>query len=260
MKPPADAIQTVGTGPDLLLIHGTATDKASWNILVQLLRDRFRITTYDRRFTRGWPQATDAAPCSVEEHAADAAEIIAERAAGSAFVCGISFGAVVALELMRRQPDLVRGAALFEPPVVPRDDLAGRPGTFLIEFERLVNEGHGEQGGELFQRRRLSDAKWERLPAAMKDNLRSNWQHIYADLAANAAYRPRYGELVGVDVPVLLLRGGRSGVAFEDSLRALGAALPRSNRRVMPAAAHHLEGQAWRELAAALTELADSAG
>ena len=132
VKPPVNAIETVGEGADLLLIHGTAADKASWNVLIELLRERFRVTTYDRRGTGGWSQAADVTPRSVEEHAADAADTIADRATGPAFVCGVSFGAIVTLELMRRRPDLVRGAVLFEPPLVPREDLAGRRIATLV--------------------------------------------------------------------------------------------------------------------------------
>lgn len=257
MKPPVDAVQTVGQGPDLLLIHGTAAGKASWHALVRLLRDRFRLTTYDRRGTRGWPLAADAEPPSVEEHAVDAADIIRDRADGVAFVCAVSFGGAIALELMRQQPDLVRGAALFEPRLAAHDDLAGRPNPFLIEFERLVNEGNGEQAAELFQRRLLSDAFWERLPEAMKAQTRSAWRHIHCDLVANAAYRPRYAELDRIDIPVLLLRGGRSHSIFEATLHALAGALGRSRRKVIPSATHRLDGPAWHELAAALIELAE---
>lgn len=255
MKPPHEAVQTVGEGPDLLLIHGTAADKTSWGALVRLLRGRARVTTYDRRGTRGWPLADDAQPPSVEEHAADAVDIIRDRVSGSAYVCGVSFGAAVGLELMRQQPHMVRGAALFEPPLVPRDDLAGLRSPFLIEFERLVGAGKGEQAAELFQRRLLSDARWERLSPAMKEEARRAWKHIHGDLLANSAYRPRYAELGNIDVPVLLLQGGRSRPALEPSLRALAAALSRSSRKTIPSAAHRLEGHAWFELAAALSEL-----
>jgi pimeloyl-ACP methyl ester carboxylesterase len=211
------------------------------------LRDRVRVTTYDRRGTRGWPLAADAEPPSVEQHAADAADIIRDRAAGAAYVCGVSFGGAIGLELMRQQPDLVRGAALFEPPLVRRDGLAGLRSPFLMEFERLVCEGNGEQAA--------SDATWERMPAAKKEEARGSWQHIHCDLLANAAYRPRYGELGSIDIPVVLLHGGRSRTALEPSLRALAAALPSSRRKTIPSAAHRLDGQAWSELAAALIEL-----
>jgi pimeloyl-ACP methyl ester carboxylesterase len=255
MKPPRDTVETVGEGPDLLLIHGTAADKTSWAALVRLLRGCCRITTYDRRGTRGWPLAADTEPPSVEEHAADAADIIRDYITGSAYVCGVSFGGAVALELVRQQPHLVRGAALFEPPLVRRDELAGLRSPFLVEFDRLVRAGNGEQAAELFQRRLLSDARWERMTDAMKEEARCAWRHIHCDLLASAAYRPRYSELGTIDIPVMLLQGGRSRPALKPTLRALAAALPRSRQQTIPSAAHRLEGQAWSELATALIEL-----
>jgi len=257
VKPPAHAVETVGDGPDLLLIHGTAADRTSWRPLVRLLRDCFRITTYDRRGAGCWLFATDAGLPSVEEHAADAADIVLDCTSGPAFVFAISFGGAVALELMRQQPGSVRGAALFEPRLAPRDDLAGHPNPFLIEFERLVNDGQGEQAAEMFHRRLLSDAKWERLPESIKAQMRGVWRQIHGDLMANAAYRPRYGELGDIDVPVLLLRGEHTHSTFEPTLRALAAALPRAQKRIVPAASHHLDAKGWRELATVLIEMAE---
>lgn len=256
MKPPADAVETVGDGLDLLLIHGTAADRTSWRPVIRLLRERFRITSYDRRGAGRWPLAADAGLPSVEDHAADAADILLACTSGRAFVCAMSFGGAVALELMRQQPGSVRAAALFEPRLAPRDDLAGRS-PFLIEFERLVNDGRGEQAAEMFHRRLLSDAKWERLPESIKVPMRGAWRQIHGDLMANAAYQPRYGELGGIDVPVLLLRGEHTHSAFDPTLRALAAALPRGQQRIIPTASHHLDAKAWRELATVLIEMAE---
>jgi hypothetical protein len=48
MRPPADAIQTAGCGPDLILVHGTGMDGASLAPLARLLEDRLRVTRYHR--------------------------------------------------------------------------------------------------------------------------------------------------------------------------------------------------------------------
>jgi pimeloyl-ACP methyl ester carboxylesterase len=259
VRPPTDAVRILGEGPDLLLIHGTAADKSSWNALARRLQHRFRIIAYDRRGTGAWPLAAEAEPPSIEDHATDAAEIVRDCAAGAAFVCGVSLGAVVALELMRRRADLVRGTVIFEPPLPSSDDLAMRRSAFLIEFERLVGEGRGEEAAELFQRRLLSDAFWERLPAATREKQRRGWRPIYCDLVANAAYRPRYEELGRIDIPIVLL-DGHPRSAFEPSLRALAAALPRSCRKAIAAPSHRLAGRAWQDLAAVLIELAADSG
>jgi pimeloyl-ACP methyl ester carboxylesterase len=155
---------------------------------------------------------------------------------------------------MRQRPELVRGAVLFEPAVAADDHLPAVPAALLSEFERLVCEGKGPQAAERFHRRLLSDRGWNLLPADAKAQARSLWRQIHGDLAATAAYRPHYGELAHIDVPVLLLRGGRSRPVFEGSLHALDTALPHSQRKLIEKAGHWIVGQGWSELATALIE------
>jgi pimeloyl-ACP methyl ester carboxylesterase len=244
----------VGNGPDLLLIHGTATDASSWAPLIRLLQGRFRLVTYDRRGAPGWPTG-DAAPLpSASDHAADAADLISALGRGPVHVCGLSFGAVVALELMRRRPELVRSAALFEPALASGDQLEGVPAALVRDFERLVRAGKGPQAAERFHRRLLSDRGWNLLPPETKIQARSLWRQIHCDLSATAAYRPRYDEMGYIEVPVLLLRGGRSRAVFEPAIRALSAALPRSQRKLIANTGHWIASQGWQELAEALAE------
>jgi pimeloyl-ACP methyl ester carboxylesterase len=100
----------------------------------------------------------------------------------------------------------------------------------------------------------LSDRGWTLLPPPAKAQARSLWRQIHCDLSATAAYRPRYSELARVEVPVLLLRGGRSRPVFESSLRALEAVLPRSELKLIDNAGHWIVGQGWSELAAVLSQ------
>jgi pimeloyl-ACP methyl ester carboxylesterase len=253
MNPPPEAVQTLGDGPDLVLIHGTASDASSWGLLARILRDRVRVTAYDRRGTARWPLDAGAAPPSVTDHVADSADIIRGLRTGPAYVCGLSFGAVIALELTRRRRELVRGVVLFEPAIAAEDHLGSVPSAVFRQFDELVRQGKGPQAAEDFHRRVLSERGWALLPPEAKEQARRLWRQIHWDLLAGAAYRPRYSELKEIDVPVLLLHGARSRPVFEASLRALDAALPRSERKLLEFAGHRLFGQAWPELAAVLT-------
>jgi pimeloyl-ACP methyl ester carboxylesterase len=252
--PPAAVVQTEGRGPDLVLVHGTASDAASFAPLARLLRERLRVTRYDRRGTPAWPVGAGAAPL-VDDHAEDLVELVA-RLGGPVHVFGASFGAVVALELARRRPHLVKSAALFEPALGPDQELPAVPRALLAEFERAIARGEPERAAESFHRRLLSDAGWRRLPPQAKERARGLWRHIHADLAATAAHRVRAEDLAGLDLPCLLLRGGRSHEAFEAPVRALCEALPQARRAVLPRAGHQTFAAAWRELADALAAFA----
>ena len=181
MKPPPQAVQSEGHGPSVVFIHGTAADKTSWRALVALIRERLRATVYDRRGTASWPIAREDPAPQVADHADDAADLIVSLGTAPVHVCGVSFGAVIALELMRRRPELVRGAVLFEPasPVPP---------DLLDAVERLVARGQPQRAGEYFSRSAIGTAAWNLLPGAARDDMRTRGLQIRDDLQANAAY------------------------------------------------------------------------
>jgi pimeloyl-ACP methyl ester carboxylesterase len=107
-----------GEGPPVLLIHETAAVGLIWEPLATALSDRARAISYDRR---GWGRST--APdgyqrTTVEEQSEDAAALVERVAGDPVVVCGAGLGAVIALDLMLRRPDLVSGAMLIEPPLL----------------------------------------------------------------------------------------------------------------------------------------------
>src|SRR5205085_8299408 len=55
---------------------------------------------------------------TVEEQSEDAAVLLESLGAAPALVCGAGLGAVIALDLLLRRPELVTGAVLIEPPVL----------------------------------------------------------------------------------------------------------------------------------------------
>lgn len=224
-----------GQGPRVLFIHGSAADHTTWSIqLASPLRERFTLVAYDRR--------TDAA--TVEEHAADAAALLD---GGRTLLVGSSFGAVVALELLRTRPELCAGAVLIEPPMPASDDLAAAPSAFLAEFDRRAAEQGGPAAGEFFLRFVLGDAAFARIPRAFQDRSKQKWAEIRADSGALLAYRPRYPELAAVEVPVLLVGGDRSASYFRATLDALHAALPHARLEIVEGAGHMLHAEAPRK-------------
>src|SRR5450432_1349470 len=119
--PTLDVVR-VGTGPALILVHGSATDHTAWALqLSSPLRDRFELVAVDRSRT-----AT-----TVEDHAHPLAEL------GRGIYVGSSFGAVCVLELARTRPELVAGMVLIEPPMAASDDVIAGAG-FFAEFERRI--------------------------------------------------------------------------------------------------------------------------
>jgi pimeloyl-ACP methyl ester carboxylesterase len=240
---PSLHVVRAGTGPRILLVHGSAADHTTWSIqLAAAPRGAFELVAYDRR---------PGAP-TVEAHAGDAAELAAPRAV----VVGSSFGAVIALELARSHPELVAGALLIEPPMAADDSASPAPATFLAEFDRRAAAEGGPAAGEFFLRTVLGDDAFERIPRAFQERSKSKWAEIRADSAALIAYRPRYAELARVTTPVLLVGGERSSSYFAATLDALERALPNASRALVPGAGHMLHAEASRRFGELLADFA----
>jgi pimeloyl-ACP methyl ester carboxylesterase len=86
-----------GDGQPLIMIDGATSHRAVSQLHGQvgvLLREEFRVYSYDRR---GRGESGDTAPYAVQREVEDLAALIAEAGA-PAFVCGLSSGAVLALD------------------------------------------------------------------------------------------------------------------------------------------------------------------
>src|SRR5207237_1407573 len=76
-----------------------------------------RVITYDRRGYGGSEAPEPYEGTTVEEQAEDAAALLSGLGATPALVVGDGFGALVALDLLKRYPGLVRAAVLSDPPL-----------------------------------------------------------------------------------------------------------------------------------------------
>ncbi|HEX5897991.1 MAG TPA: alpha/beta fold hydrolase, partial [Solirubrobacteraceae bacterium] len=106
-----------GSGPAVLLIHDLASDAEAMAPVAQALAADARVIAYDRRGygASGAPQPY--LGTTIEEQAQDAAALLGALEAGPAVLCGDGFGALVALDLIKRHRALVRAAVLSNPPL-----------------------------------------------------------------------------------------------------------------------------------------------
>lgn len=249
MPPPLHVVRA-GTGPLLVLCHGSATDHATWAIqLATRLPASYRVVAYDRRGAGASPLPDGVAWLSIEAHAAELAALIDAEGDGPAIVAGSSCGAVVTLELCRRFADRVRAAVLIEPPLPPSDEVSLAMPGFLRELDQLAAEVGPAAAAERFLITVLGETAWDRLPRAFRDRSSRQWPQIRGDCHALDAYHVRYAELGAIATPMRLLGGDRSAAYFRPTLDALAASLGCASLAIVAGGGHMLHAEAPRAFA-----------
>ena len=96
-----------GTGPDIVWIPGGDNVGEDWEYQVQEFKSDFRNTTFDPRGA-GLTKSLVSPPWSIEDYAADCAELINAVCNPPVFVVGLSMGSLITLQLAVDYPELVR--------------------------------------------------------------------------------------------------------------------------------------------------------
>lgn len=111
--------EVVGDGPLLVLIPGANGDHAIYQPLAHAFADQYCVLTYDRRgFSESVLTGAQDYEHRLERDAADVQQLIAALSDEPALVFGSSSGAIVALHVLLRHPDVVRRLFVHEPPLV----------------------------------------------------------------------------------------------------------------------------------------------
>jgi pimeloyl-ACP methyl ester carboxylesterase len=235
-----------GSGPPLILVHGTlTTHMTAWMVVKPLFEPRFTTYAVARR-GRGETTATEGH--TIPDEAADLAALI-DSIGEPVFLLGHSYGAHVALAATPIRPGRVRRLVLYEPPLTNiSDDTFARLEQFginkdydavVFEFMRDVIQMPGQELEML-----KNSPFWPFLVADAQASLRE-WPVLmnYAFDAAN---------FKSLDVPVLLLTGSESPQE-NYATDALAAALPKARVEIFAGQGHGANFAAPQEFAEVVT-------
>ncbi|TJY56723.1 alpha/beta hydrolase [Sinimarinibacterium sp. CAU 1509] len=106
------AWQQLGDGPDLILVHGLAANRAFWFAAATALAPRFRVTLYDLRGHGYSSRAADG--YSASAMAGDLLQLMDALDIDAAVLAGHSYGGAIALEAAAQAPQRCTRLALFD--------------------------------------------------------------------------------------------------------------------------------------------------
>lgn len=234
----AIAIETIGTGPPVVLVVGAFCDRTSTQDLAGLLADSYTVHAYDRR---GRGDSTDSPSYAVEREIEDLAAVIAHTG-GRPALYGHSSGAILALRATASGLPVSRVAA-YEPPWATADHTK-RNTTVTAQVTSLVRQQRHADALEYFLSAALE------LPPPVIEQMKSApfWARMQAmaptlpyECAVTGDQRVPTQALAAITVPALLLAGGDSGSSTHDIAAIAAAAIPGATHRLVPGQGHGVD-------------------
>ncbi len=222
--------QVRGSGPSLLMIHGTGADSGCYDRLAERLASDFSVLTYDRR---GWsrsPRPSGWVKTSIEEQADDAAWLLKATGNAPALVFGSSSAGLMSLDLILRHPEVVRGAVLHESSTfswLDQDFVQQQFAEMNSLIAPAVAAGGPQAGHQAFLTALAGEDGYASMgPAEMLERWLDNAQFMfeYEFPSMLLGYRPDPAAIGAVKMPVKVMRAAESmpiNVAASEWLAAL---------------------------------------
>ena len=167
------AYDQTGDGPPVILVNGALGTRSDQLMgpLATSLAPQFTVYTYDRR---GRGDSGDQSPYAAEREVEDI-DVLVDEAGGSAFVYGISSGAVLALEAAAHGLDIAK-LALYEPPFIVDDSRPPLPDDYVAQLDEHIAADRRGDAVELFMSEAVGvppeflaqmreDPSWEEMEA-----------------------------------------------------------------------------------------------
>jgi pimeloyl-[acyl-carrier protein] methyl ester esterase len=230
-------VETLGEGPELVLVHGWSMHGEVCHGLAERLATRFRVQVPDlpgHGRSRGEPLP----------ELSQLAALLADLFPAATHLCGWSLGAQVAMRWALDQPSRIRRLALIAAtPRFPAGD-GWQAGSALGDLEAFARALHEDYRGTL-ERFIALQAVGSPAPRKVVADFRRRLAHAAPPdmdaldaglrILATTDLRSEVGTLMQ---PTLLLHGQRDAVVPEAAARWLAGALPDGRLTVIPTAGH----------------------
>jgi len=231
------AVEVDGEGEALVMLHGLGGSSNTWTPLMPVL-SHHRVVRPDLPGSGRSPRAhaLEAGSLSLDRLVDSVLRVCGALGVERAWFAGHSLGTIVCTHLAARAPGLVRGLFLLGPLLAPPDPARG---AIRQRAERARAEGMNGIADTIVQSTLSSDSRRAApvVVAAVRESLLAQDPEGYARTCeALAACEPADPALI--EAPVLLVTGDEDPVAPAQSVRALGARLPRARVEILGRCGH----------------------
>lgn len=245
------AFDRIGNGPAVILVTGALGVRGEplTGSLAQALASHFTVYDFDRR---GRGESGDAPPYAMEREIEDI-EALIDEAGGSAFLYGMSSGAVLALEAASRFPGKVKGLALYEPPYITDDSRPPVPDDYPEQVTTVLAQGKRDKAVEMFMTAvgvpdefvpmMREDPSWAEMEA-VAHTLPYDFTILRGLQSGKPLPPERVRQWTAATTPTLVIAGGNSEPFFHDAADLLVKILPNAERATLEGQDHAVSGEA----------------
>lgn len=231
-------------GDPIVLIHGSWVDHANWQGVVPGLANSFRVLAYDRR---GHSQSEKVrTQGSFDEDAQDVSALLSSLNLSPAHIVGTSGGAIIALKLAGRQPEVFRSLIMHEPPLLdirldnPQLAAMLKEGKSRAEAAVKVLESGDKLGGarQFVETIASGPGGWGKLPTQLRETFVSNADTFLDEMRDHQGLVVNFDALSRFNRPTLLSYGGKSAPFFKPIVEKLASVIPGSKLQIYPDDGH----------------------
>ncbi len=231
-----------GSGPPLLLMHGTGTYADIWSPVLDGLARVYRVIAYDRR---GFARSSPAPDGGLAVHARDAAALLDALGASPATVVGWSGGGVFALDLAASFPDCVAALVLAEPAVhlTTHPTRAALAMAVRSGFQRYVRRDSASAALTMYRWAggyKTGGNAFDALPGAWRAQMLAHAPTTLREMDQMIRPYPTRAAIRSIVCPVTVIEGDLSDPAFARAVGFVMGLLPQARLVSLPGAAHML--------------------
>ena len=243
-------LQSLGDGPDLLLLHGTGASTHSFAQQLPYLAKSYRATAVDLP-GQGFSRLGNRNRCGMRDMAADIRRLLEAEDIAPKYIVAHSAGAAVALEMAPSLPDLKRIVALN----AALESFPGPAGVVFPAMAKVLSLLPGTARMFSFVASgkdsvtNLIQSTGSRLPAAQLDcyrRLLERPEHVEAALLMMAQWdlNPLLAKLPQVTTPTVFLGGANDRAVSPGAARRAAQVMPKARFELIANLGHLMHEEA----------------
>lgn len=249
------AFDQLGTGFPVILVTGAlgVRGDSSKDEMVNALKPHLTVINYDRR---GRGDSGDTLPYAPQREIEDI-EALIDAAGGSAYLYGMSSGAILALETAAKLPNKVKKLAMYEPPFILDDSRPPLPADYVEQIQAATAAGRPGDAVTIFMTKAMlipdefvtmmrnapmnqtfgdgvKPPEWSDMEK-VAHTLAYDGLIVREYLAGNPLPEKRWAAYTA---PAEVIVGGNSEPFFHDGAKALASDMPNVKYRVLEGQDH----------------------